>query len=112
MRVEGRKLSRVVVAGALVFVLIMASDARASSVTITGGFTSFSGQSGGNTGFPSIPGPSPGCISEYTGIVAGNVVQAASCPLLSNGQKGTNGAASLDFGLPIGSFDFYELDFG
>jgi len=109
--------SRYAIAGALLLVLIAPCGAHAASVTVTGGFTSFTGQSGGADQIPFPPNNvAPGCISQFAGVVAGTVVQAGSCPRLDlgNGQiiDGISGPASSTFPSTLSSVEFHATQFG
>jgi hypothetical protein len=103
------------IAAGIMAIALSVGSASAVPITLSGGFTSFTGQASGAAGNGSFPptSVSPGCISEYQAFVDGINVVAASCPppvppaLLS-----VSGAASLMFPSTVASFEFYATDFG
>jgi hypothetical protein len=77
--------------------------AAASPVSITGGFTSFSGLTSGTD---------PSCFPGFGAVINGAVVNA---PVCNGGQVGSQfiwGPASYTFPSTTGSFEFYETAFG
>jgi len=104
MRLEGHTLSRFVVSSALVLILATAGSARASSVTVTGGFTGFSGLASGT--FTTTPPGGPGqCDPFFRAFVAGSLVNAPICT------SRTAGPATYEFPSMMSSFEFYEVQF-
>ncbi len=109
--------SRYAIAGGLLLALIAPCGAHAASVTVTGGFTSFTGQSGGANQVQYPPtSVGQGCDPQNAGVVAGTVVQAMSCDPrgIFNGQiiPGIWGPASSIFPSTLSSVEFHETQFG
>jgi hypothetical protein len=108
--------SRYAIAGALLLVLIAPCGAHAASVTVTGGFTSFTGESGGANQIPFPPtNVASGCDPQFAGVVAGTVVQATSCPeriVLGQIIPGVSGPASSTFPSTLSSVEFHVTQFG
>jgi len=107
MRREGHTLSRFVVSS--VFLIgLHSAVATAAPITLSGGFTSFTGMASGAAGNGTHPptSVSPGCISEFQAFVGGVNVVTPSCA------GSLSGPASLTFASTLASVEFHETDFG
>ena len=102
---SGRCRAAVAVAVSLFLLLLPGQPAVASQITVTGGFTAFTGRSGGADA--TFSSTAPFCDAFFQGIVAGQLVQTDGCE-----NSIVHGPASLLFPSTLDFFEFQSKQLG